>query len=77
MGAVVKSTARTYLSKQGPDVAFSTAKDFYQFALDKFGQILSLMKSEASIKPVDNMTDNALQDDSSDEQNDVIHSARY
>ncbi|CAF4975031.1 unnamed protein product [Rotaria sp. Silwood1] len=50
LGAFVKSTARKYLLKQGPGVAFCSAKDFYQFTLEKTSRILYTVKSERSTK---------------------------
>jgi len=37
-GAVVKSAVRKYLLKQRPEAAFCTAKDFYQFTLEKINR---------------------------------------
>ena len=74
LGAVVKSTARKYLLKQGPESAFSSAKDFYQFAFEKTGRTLSPMKSKVPIKPIDNLADNGDQNDLSDEETSAIHS---
>lgn len=35
MGAAVKSTARRHLLKQGPEAAFTSAKDFYLFTFER------------------------------------------
>jgi hypothetical protein len=41
LGAVVKSAARKYLLKQGPEGSFSTAKEFYLFTREKVSQTAS------------------------------------
>ena len=41
LGVVVKSSARKYLLKQGPEATFTSAKDFYQFILEKMNWSMS------------------------------------
>ena len=54
LGAVVKSAARKYLLKQDPEAAFCSAKDFYQFTLEKTVRTLSSIKAVFSRKSSDN-----------------------
>jgi hypothetical protein len=74
LGATVKWSARKYLLKQGPEEAFCSAKDFYQFTLEKSNRALSSTKSICPRKPSNDTNDNKNHDCSSDEENDTITS---
>ncbi|CAF2956601.1 unnamed protein product [Rotaria sp. Silwood2] len=71
LGAVVKSAARKYLLKRDPEVAFCSAKDFYQFTLENTSRTLSSTSTAPSSKP-NKMTIDADNNDSTDEGNDMI-----
>jgi hypothetical protein len=71
LGAVVKSAARKHLLKGGPERAFSSAKDFYKFTLQKNSQISSQAKS-ADRNKSSNSTSNLDSGDLSDEETDTI-----
>ncbi|CAF3356235.1 unnamed protein product, partial [Rotaria socialis] len=70
LGAVVKSAARTNLLKQGPEAAFCSAKDFYQFTLEKTSRIFRSTKpglhSQTSNSAID-----YIENDSTDEETDL------
>ncbi len=71
LGAVVKSSARKYLLKGGPEIAFSSAKDFYTFTLQKNNRTSCQAKS-ADRNKSSNSTSNSNSDDLTDEENDTI-----
>lgn len=72
LGAVVKTSARKYLLKKGPEAAFCSAKDFYQFTLEKTSQTKIATKSVCPRKSSNDTTGNENYDNSSDEENNVI-----
>ena len=74
LGAVVKSAARKHLLKQGPEAAFCSARDFYQFTLDKTSRTLSSTKSTCPREPSNSAIGNDNKDYSSDEEIDTIAS---
>jgi hypothetical protein len=65
LGAAVKSAARKYLLQQGPEVAFSDAKDFYRFARDKINRTIP---SKRSVRPQEIVINGAGINSSSDEE---------
>lgn len=71
LGAAVKSAARKYLLKKGPEAAFCSAKDFFQFTLENTSRTLSLTKDISRSKSSNSTiaTDN---NDSSDEETNTI-----
>ena len=73
LGAVVKSAARKYLLKQDPEAAFCSAKDFYQFTLEKTSRIfcskIPAIHSETSNSVID-----YIENESTDEETDLTTS---
>ncbi|CAF1533579.1 unnamed protein product [Rotaria sordida] len=67
LGAAVKSPARKYLLKRGPEVAFCSAKDFYQFTLDNCSRTLSSTKPVGLNKSTSNTIDIDTNDSTDDE----------
>ena len=72
LGAVVKSAARRHLLKQGPEAAFCSAKDFYEFTLEKTGQTASSTKSIFLSNSSNNSANMENSDYSSDEETPTI-----
>lgn len=67
LGAAVKSAARKYLLKQGPEGSFSTAKEFYLFTRSKVNQMP--LPSRNTQKSDDSLNDaHVKSDESSDEE---------
>ena len=71
LGAVIKSSARKYLLKGGPEIGFSSAKDFYIFTLKRNNQTLYRANSENRNKSSNNAS-NINSDNSTDEETDTI-----
>jgi hypothetical protein len=70
LGAVVKSAARKYLLKQGPEGSFSTAKEFYLFTRNKVTRVASASRdTQPHEDTVNDVNINA--DESSDEEADM------
>ena len=67
LGAVIKSSARKYLLKHGPEMAFSSAKDFYNFTLEKTSRTTTSSKPTPSSKTSANTIQSSNNDCSSDE----------
>ena len=73
LGACVKCAARKYLLKHGPEVAFSSPKDFYQFILEKMGKICSPDKVQSVCQSCDEIIDASdNQECSTDEETDNV-----
>ncbi|CAF4388945.1 unnamed protein product, partial [Rotaria magnacalcarata] len=73
LGAVVKSAARKYLLKQGPEAAFCSAKDFYQFALEKTSRIFCSTKPGLHSQTSNSVID-YIENESTDEETDLTTS---
>ena len=70
--AVVKSSARKYLLKQGPEAAFTSAKTFYQFILEKMNRsMFSTTYLRRSI-PNTNTIDIDINDSSDEEVSEIL-----
>ena len=73
LGAVVKSATSRYLLKQDPEAAFSSAKEFYQFTLEKTSRMLSPAQPTRLAKPPEFSVDEA-EEESTDEETDFTTS---
>ena len=72
LGAVVKSSARKYLLKQGPEAAFTSAKDFYRFILEKMNRSISSVTYMRQSILTTNTIDTDINDSSDEEVNEVL-----
>lgn len=59
----MKSAARKHLLKQGPESAFTTAKDFYSFTFERANRMLKSTTSSLSILPKKTTTKDKDDDD--------------
>ncbi|CAF4458055.1 unnamed protein product, partial [Rotaria sp. Silwood2] len=77
LSAVVKSAARKYLPKQGPEAAFCSVKAFYQVTLQKISQIFCSTKPRIHSQQSNSRIDN-IGNESTNEGTDVTtsHSTR-
>lgn len=75
LGTVVKSSARRYLLKGGPEIAFSFEKDFYTFILKKHGRKSPHAKSDHRNKLSVNTSIVNNDDLTDDEDNISAHSS--
>ena len=72
LGAVVKSSARKYLLKHGPEAAFTSAKDFYQYILEKMNRSMSSTTYMRRSIPNTNAIDIDINDSSDEEVSEIL-----